>query len=136
VTAQEPIKQFEPAVLPAPQKAVVTQKRALSLDDLLDKADEYGIAEVHMSKAAARYCGGKRLDQLNAGEIELLYNRLMASREQSGEDAQVAQEAEDEEESTAARNVAGKLGRMDSEASLPERMPTLSGARSNGRGRG
>jgi hypothetical protein len=85
VTAQEPIKQFEPSILPAhgPDLSAEAEEPDLSLDDLLAKAEEYGIAEAHMSKAAARYCGGKRLDQLNAAEIELLYNRLVASREQN-----------------------------------------------------
>ena len=54
--AQEPIKQFEPATLSSRSEPAEPEDRALSLDDLLDKAEEYGIAEVHMSKAAARYC--------------------------------------------------------------------------------
>jgi hypothetical protein len=80
VTTQEPIKQFEPSILPAQPAQPEPKVRAISLDDLLGKAEEYGIAEVHGSKAAARYCGGKRLEQLNAIEIELLYNRLVESR--------------------------------------------------------
>lgn len=80
VTAQEPIKQFEPAMLPAQEQPAEPRARAISLDDLLDKAKEYGITEVHMSKAAARYCNGKRLEQLAPSEIEFLYNRLVESR--------------------------------------------------------
>jgi hypothetical protein len=123
VTAQEPIKQFERVVLPAQERAEEPQAHSLSLDDLLAKAEEYGIAEVHMSKAAARYCGGKRLDQLNAGEIELLYNRLVASREQSDD----AGAEEVEEEST---------DQPGSPAEPSGRVPVMSGARSNGRSRG
>jgi hypothetical protein len=94
VTAQEPIKQFEASTLPSPEQTGEPQARALSLHELLDKAEEYGIAEVHMSKAAARYCRGKRLDQLNTGEIELLYNRLVSSREQNAtEESETADES-------------------------------------------
>ncbi|MDQ3929278.1 MAG: hypothetical protein M3328_09040 [Chloroflexota bacterium] len=80
VTAQEPIKQFEPATLPAQEQPAEPESTVMTPDDLLAIAEEYGIAEVHMSKAAARYCNGKRLDQLNASEIEFLYNRLVESR--------------------------------------------------------
>jgi hypothetical protein len=81
VNAQAPIKQVELQALPEPATRIEPEEAELTLDDLLSKADEYGIAEVHLSKAAARYCKGKRLDQLDASEIESLYNRLVASRE-------------------------------------------------------
>jgi hypothetical protein len=127
VTAQEPIKQFEPRILPAPVESAAPQARALSLDDLLSKAEEYGIADVHMSKAAARYCGGKRLDRLNADEIELLYNRLVGSREP-------------QDAGPVARNRAGGEGDLadpDRGESSPSRHePVTGGARSNGRVRG
>ena len=57
------------------------EEQAITLEDLLGKAEEYGIAEVHMAKAAARYCKGKSLTQLDGQEIEMLYDRLVASRE-------------------------------------------------------
>lgn len=92
VSAQEPIKQFEPAVLPAPLPPARPETRHKSLQDLLARAEEYGISEVHMSKAAARYCNGKRLEQLNGSEIDSLYNRLVESREtSSGEGGGTAQ---------------------------------------------
>lgn len=80
VNAQEPIKQFEPSMLPAQEQPEEPETLAMTLDDLLGIAEEYGIAEVHMSKAAARYCNGKRLEQLSVSEIEFLYNRLVESR--------------------------------------------------------
>jgi hypothetical protein len=81
VNAQAPIKQVEAPVRPVqdgPEEAV---QQAITLEDLLGKAEEYGIAEVHMAKAAARYCKGKSLSQLNGQEVEMLYDRLVASRE-------------------------------------------------------
>jgi hypothetical protein len=156
VTAQEPIKQFEPAVLSAPTTVDTAepQASALTLDDLLTKAEEYGIAEVHMGKAAARYCNGKRLDQLNGGEVELLYNRLVTSREQSaagkarnlGDDvvepdsekeiyARTGEDWSPDEREADGADEASKAP-VRSESSRLESGPTLSGARSNGRSRG
>lgn len=85
VNAQAPIKQMD-APLPTRPSEPVAVAPALTLDDLLEKAAEYGIAEIHMSRAAARYCKGKRLSQLDPSEIDLLYNRLVASREAGSED--------------------------------------------------
>ena len=96
VTSQEPIKQFEPSMLSAADPIADPGVHVLSLDDLLDKAREYGIAEVHMSKAAARYCNGKRLDQLSAGEIESLYNRLVESRGPNTNDPSTANEGSED----------------------------------------
>jgi hypothetical protein len=86
VNAQAPIKQVEVAV-DAGWEADEAEEQAITLDDLLRKAEEYGIAEAHMSKAAARYCKGKSLSQLDTGEIEMLYDRLVASREAESPDA-------------------------------------------------
>jgi len=160
ITAQEPIKQFEPATLSSPERSLEPEIRALSLDDLLAKAEEYDITEVHMSKAAARYCRGKRLDQLNAAEIELLYNRLVASREQS---ASEAYEISDDSQATGSgtgeraseRNAPQEINARNSQHRASEDLetvdqeeyagpassarsaePTMSSARSNGRGRG
>ena len=150
VTAQEPIKQFEPSMLPAPVQPTEPEPVAMSLDELLAKADEYGIAEVHMSKAAARYCNGKRLEQLSASEIEFLYNRLVESRGGDGADTGErrasphkvigrANQERDEERAAddadimdpgASVEVAGHIVH----AATGE--PATSGARSNGRARG
>ena len=81
VNAQAPIKQVEAPVRPVQDGPEEAEEQAITLEDLLGKAEEYGIAEVHMAKAAARYCKGKSLSQLNAQEIEMLYDRLVASRE-------------------------------------------------------
>lgn len=86
VNAQTPIKQVEvPArlVQDGPEEA---EEQEITLEDLLGKAEEYGIAEAHMAKAAARYCKGKSLNQLNGQEIEMLYDRLVASREASADE--------------------------------------------------
>ena len=93
VNGQAPIKQIEAPAAPVQEARHEPAEAALTLDDLLAKADEYGIAEAHMSKAAARYCHGKRLDQLDAGEIATLYARLVASRE--GEEAEQAGRADE-----------------------------------------
>lgn len=150
VTAQEPIKQFEPSTLPAPVQPTEPEAVAMSLDDLLAKAEEYGIAEVHMSKAAARYCNGKRLEQLSASEIEFLYNRLVESREGEASDSSdrrgsthkvIGRANQDRDE----RQVADDAGIMDPGASedmaghsvhAATGEPVASGARSNGRARG
>ncbi|MDQ6694920.1 MAG: hypothetical protein M3014_10970, partial [Chloroflexota bacterium] len=89
VNSQAPIKQVELPASPIQAAPAEPDVAVLTLEDLLSKADEYGIAEAHMSKAAARYCRGKRLDQLDAAEIESLYNRLVSSRE-SGDEHQAA----------------------------------------------
>ena len=162
VTAQEPIKQIEPSTLPSPvsQTAAEPQTHTLSLDDLLAKAEEYGIAEVHMSKAAARYCRGKRLDQLNAGEIELLYDRLVASREQGAMEDSGTVDNSQATHSSAGEGVDGRSYAQETSARAGQHLsvedlamsgqeepmestgpirgtgPTMSGARSNGRGRG
>lgn len=82
VNAQAPIKQVELPAQPAAEAELFSpEPPALTLQDLIDKADEYGISEIHMARAAARYCRGKRLTQLDSDEIELLYNRLVTSRE-------------------------------------------------------
>ena len=81
VNAQAPIKQVEIPAARAQAPQIEPQEPVLTLQDLLNKADEYGIAEIHMSKAAARYCKGKRLDQLDAEEIGSLFDRLVASRD-------------------------------------------------------
>lgn len=86
INAQEPIKQVEIPTEAVRSEPIAPEVPAITLRDLLDKAEEYGIAEVHMSKAAARYCDGKRLSQLDADEIEFLYNRLVASREAGPEE--------------------------------------------------
>jgi hypothetical protein len=151
VTAQEPIKQFEPASLPATEQPAEPTERTLSLNDLLDKAEEYGIAETHMSKAAARYCNGKRLDQLNPAEIEALYNRLVESREPSAsEDGRVTLNGTASERS-ATQGMAARTGRSrpaeEAELAAEDEPMGLAGAaqsgepaaaavRSNGRGRG
>ena len=80
INAQAPIKQVDLPPPPPPNELFAPEQPALTLRDLLDKAEEYGIAEIHMTKAAARYCDGKRLGQLDPAEIELLYNRLVSSR--------------------------------------------------------
>jgi len=149
VTAQEPIKQFEPARPPSQEWSPEPEVRTLSLDDLLAKAKEFGIAEVHMSKAAARYCRGKRLDQLSAEEIELLYNRLVASREQGTDGTEGAEDSH----ATRATGTNGRSFTQETTARAGQRLsveeletvsedeavrdaePTVSGARSNGRGR-
>jgi hypothetical protein len=161
VTAQEPIKQFEQHIMPtrASERVAEPETRALSLDDLLAKAEEYGITEVHMSKAAARYCGGKRLDRLNGGEIELLYNRLVASRDQSTSDgsettgdsqATRSSAREELDERSYAHEASARAGQrlsaedletvaqegpLDSASPIRRADPSVSGARSNGRGR-
>ncbi len=151
VTAQEPIKQFEPVVLPAHKQPAEPEDRALSLNDLLDKAEEYGIAETHMSKAAARYCNGKRLDQLNPSEIESLYNRLVESREPSAsEDGRVTRNGAATERSNAPE-MAARIGRgrpaeeaemtaedepMGFAEAVQSGEPAAATVRSNGRGRG
>ncbi|MEO8286160.1 MAG: hypothetical protein ABI670_06955 [Chloroflexota bacterium] len=89
VNSQAPIKQFDAPEVAVRETVVEPEEPTLTLHDLLSKAEEYGIAEIHMSKAAARYCKGKRLSQLDTDEIEFLYNRLVASRETSpGEDTE------------------------------------------------
>ncbi len=87
VTSQAAIKQFEPSRVAVQEIPAEPEMRAMSLDDLLSKAEEYGIAEMHMSKAAARYCNGKRLEHLDTNEIEFLYNRLVGSREANAGEA-------------------------------------------------
>ncbi len=119
VVAQEPIKQFEPVALPAPEPTAKPETRHKSLQDLLTKAEEYGVSEIHMSKAAARYCDGKRLAQLNASDIDLLYNRLVESREStSGESGSAA-----------------PISNRQREDVEPAE-PAMISARSNGRSRG
>ncbi len=82
INAQSPIKQVEAPPPPAQDDELCEpQAPAITLRDLLDKAEEYGIAEIHMTRAAARYCDGKRLNRLDPSEIEFLYDRLVASRE-------------------------------------------------------
>jgi hypothetical protein len=103
-----------------------------------------------MSKAAARYCNGKRLEQLSASEIEFLYNRLVESRGGDGADTGErrasphkvigrANQERDEERAAddadimdpgASVEVAGHIVH----AATGE--PATSGARSNGRARG
>jgi hypothetical protein len=141
VAAQEPIKQFEPSHLPAQAPAPEPKAKAISLDDLLSKADEYGIAEAHMSKAAARYCGGKRLEQLNAEEIEFLYNRLVESRgPEAAEDSPTNRNGR----RSATQEAEPRAGQVASDQNAPADYsnlatldePVATGARSNGRGRG
>jgi hypothetical protein len=123
--AQAPIKQFEPVPEPALEAPAEPQSKAISLDDLLNKADEYGIAEMHVSKAASRYCDGKRLDQLSAEEIEFLYNRLVGSRE-----------SERDEETGSVRSGGRSAPAEAVEDTVPV-APVLQGGRSNnGRGKG
>lgn len=125
LTAQEPIKQFEPIVEPEPEQPAERQVKTISIDDLLAKAEEYGIAEVHVSKAAARYCNGKRLEQLSPVEIEFLYNRLVGSREPG----------HDEESPAARAGVRSALAEVV-EDTVPV-APAMPGARSsNGRAKG
>jgi hypothetical protein len=107
-----------------------------------------------MGKAAARYCNGKRLDQLNGGEVELLYNRLVTSREQSaagkarnlGDDvvepdsekeiyAGTGEDWSPDDREADGADEASKAP-VRSEISRLESGPTLSAARSNGRSRG
>jgi hypothetical protein len=123
VSAQAPIRQFEPSVLPARVLPDEPEAIAMSLNDLLGKAEEYGIAEVHMSKAAARYCNGKRLEQLTAREIEFLYNRLVESRGPEPGDGS-------DRRGPTPVDIAVNTGYAESGE------PVTSGARSNGRGRG
>lgn len=149
VSAQEPIKQFEPSTPPAPAQPAEPETLALSLGDLLSKAEEYGIAYAHMSKAAARYCNGKRLEQLNANEIELLYNRLVESRGPEAGGSGVANAAPETTGRTSQVRIAGRaaadtditdhgepvdIAAHDGHAEDIE--PVASGARSNGRVRG
>ncbi|MDQ5825734.1 MAG: ATP-binding protein [Chloroflexota bacterium] len=141
ITAQEPIKQFEPSMLPSPPAQPEPKAKAISLDDLLAKAEEYGIAEVHMSKAAARYCGGKRLEQLDTDEIEFLYNRLVESR---GPDAAEDGAAPRSDRRSAAQEVDARVMGGTPDAGAPveyaghveSNEPVASAARNNGRGRG
>jgi hypothetical protein len=107
VNAQTPIKQAEvPArlVQDGPEEA---EEQEITLEDLLGKAEEYGIAEAHMAKAAARYCRGKSLSQLNAQEIEMLYDRLVASRE-AGPDEELSDEGRGAGADSRQRAVAGR----------------------------
>lgn len=113
VTAQAPIKQVEAPTAPIYEAPVQQEQPIITLQDLLDKAEEYGIAEVHMSKAAARYCRGKRLGQLDADEIELLYNRLVASRETGPDDEDTESAAEASTASPSPRIVPSRLDRPD-----------------------
>jgi hypothetical protein len=145
ITAQEPIKQFEPVTSASAvqaEESAEPQPRPLSLLDLLAKAEEYGIAEVHMSKAAARYCHGKRLDQLNAVEIESLYNRLVASREQnSAEDngtndsRAMHSTSQQEPDDPAIDEEAEDTGDLVNPVRVRGAEPAISSVRSNGRGR-
>ena len=141
INAQAPIKQVEVPPPPARDELFAPEQPAITLRDLLDKAEEYGIAEVHMAKAAARYCNGKRLSQLDDGEIELLYNRLVASRESGPEgDAEEGEGAADGNAvmitSASPRNMAQRNNR-DVIAEMPEVVPAEAGTRSaNGRSRG
>jgi hypothetical protein len=149
VNAQEPIKQFEPTTVPTPVQPVEPEATAMTLDDLLGKAEEYGIAEVHMSKAAARYCNGKRLEQLTASEIEFLYNRLVESRGPDASESgsarpahQVIGRALEERVSSRAASDADELdlGAPEENAGRSRHAesgePATSGGRSNGRVRG
>lgn len=144
VTAQEPIKQFEPSTLYVQPPQTELKVRAISLDVLLDKAEEYGIAEVHMSKAAARYCGGKRLEHLSAEELEFLYNRLVESRGPEAAEDNPATRNDRRSAKQEADTPAGQGGAdaTNSGATLEYTRhvegvePVVSGARSNGRGRG
>lgn len=140
VAAQEPIKQFEPSVLPEPEPGARPEPKRKSLQDLLAKAEEYGISEIHMSKAAARYCNGKRLEQLGASDIELLFNRLVESRE-SAPDGSGAATEESEQVSR------GRVGRervadmvdsveVDDSSDYAEGAIPVATSRANGRGRG
>jgi hypothetical protein len=141
VTAQEPIKQFELSTSTSPTEIEEPQPRALSLLDLLAKAEEYGIAEVHMSKAAARYCQGKRLDQLNTAEIESLYNRLVTSREQSAEytgidDSRATHPDPNQEPDDPANHVEPEdSGDLANPVRIRGAEPAVSSVRSNGRAR-
>ena len=147
VTAQEPIKQFEASTLPPQAQPAEPEAVAMSLDDLLGKAEEYGIAEMHMSKAAARYCNGKSLEQLSAAEIEFLYNRLVESRgpepSDNGDRRGVthavlgrAAHYRDSDRAAAGADVTGPGATPDGTGHAEGGEPATSGARSNGRVRG
>ena len=134
INAQAPIKQVD-IPSPPPNELFAPEQPALTLRDLLDKAEEYGIAEIHMTKAAARYCDGKRLGQLDPTEIELLYNRLVSSREStpddSGDGIPDANAAVISSESTGTMRSRGPI------ADMPELAPTGPATRpANGRSRG
>ena len=151
VGAQEPIKQFEPSLISTEEPKAESKTSTLSLDDLLEKAEEYGIAEVHMSKAAARYCNGKRLEQLTASEIEFLYNRLVESREPdtgNGGPTSPGVKSESSGRRNSAREVTDGADMADSLSPLNSAEqadntdkgelfePAAATTRSNGRGRG
>lgn len=138
VNAQTPIKQVEapaPVAAAAEDEELFTAAPTLTLDDLLDKAEEYGIAEIHVTKAAARYCKGKRLAQLDPEEIEFLYNRLVSSREPAPDD-----------NSPAARDIPSRFAPASAQHAepnphesledMPDILPTAAATRSsNGRSR-
>jgi hypothetical protein len=134
INAQAPIKQVDLPPPPPQNELFAPEPPALTLRDLLDKAEEYGIAEVHMTKAAARYCDGKRLTQLDPTEIELLYNRLVSSREAAPDDSDGsipdANAAIISSESTGTMRSRGPI------ADMPELAPTGPATRAaNGRSR-
>jgi hypothetical protein len=129
INAQSPIKQTEIPTAPPQNELFAPETPVLTLRDLLDKAEEYGIAEVHMTKAAARYCDGKRLNQLDAAEIEFLYNRLVASRESGPEeDAEPAATISPSSSRATARS-------NESPDDMPEVVPAEPATRANGRSR-
>jgi hypothetical protein len=139
VAAQEPIKQFEPSMLPEPELTFEPEKKRKSLQDLLDKAEEYGISEVHMSKAAARYCNGKRLEQLNENDIELLFNRLVESRGSASGVSGATEQGGQENPGRAGRaGVTDVVDTVDLGEAIDyeERVVPTATGRSNGRGRG
>jgi hypothetical protein len=131
VNAQAPIKQVElptPAPIATDNELFAPAPPAITLDDLLDKAEEYGIAEIHVTKAAARYCKGKRLTQLDPDEIEFLYNRLVSSRESAPEEE-------------AARDIPSRFAPAphanphEALEDMPDILPTPATRSSNGRSR-
>jgi hypothetical protein len=80
-----------------------------------------------MARAAARYCRGKRLSQLDPGEIELLYNRLVSSREQT---------ADEEHEAAPAPRVLPNKSARETLEEMPDILPAEPASRSaNGRSR-
>lgn len=136
VNAQAPIKQTEAPAPPAPPVHIEPEEAALTLEDLLSKAEEYGIAEIHMSKAAARYCKGKRLDQLDAGEIATLYNRLVASREGGGAEGETEPPAPQNATYSGAGTSNGSAMQESTEGASPAHSATAAARGSNGRVRG